>query len=221
MISIRSELKNVGYAFLPAFRQGVSTNEIAASLGLTPTHSAGSTAVHRLTPKSKAGSTPNTYSGIFGNDQLPLHTDLAHWRFPPRILVLRCVKGFKTVPTLLLDGASIIDDTNRSIFSRTLVRPRRPVEGSFPLLRLYDRQEGDQGMLRWDEVFIRPASPAGEIGVKKFAEGLIRSKLLEVSLANSGDTLVIDNWRMLHGRSTVPAECQGRVLERTYLEKLH
>jgi L-asparagine oxygenase len=220
MISIRSQLENVGYAFLSAFRPSVSTNEIVTSLGIALTLGASST-VHQLMPKSKARSTPNTYSGIFGRDQLPLHTDLAHWRFPPRVLMLRCVKGFEAVPTLLLDGAKIIDDTNRGIFSRTLVRPRRPVEGSLPLLRLYDRQQGDQGLLRWDEVFICPASPAGEIGVRKFTECLIQSTLVKVSLAKSGDTLVIDNWRMLHGRSTVPADCQGRVVERAYLEKLH
>jgi L-asparagine oxygenase len=220
MISIRSELRNVGYAHLSSYHSGISTEEILHSLGIPLSLGTGSP-IHQLKPKSKKGSTPNTYSGMFGYDQFPLHTDLAHWRFPPRFLLLRCVTGFEAVSTLLLDGAEIIDGADRSIFSRALIRPRRPIDGSLPLLRLYDRQQGDQGLLRWDEVFICPASQAGEIGVKKFAECIARSEPVRVSLAKEGDTLVVDNWRMLHGRSPVPPDCQGRVLERAYLEKLH
>ncbi|HAH95942.1 MAG TPA: hypothetical protein DCL69_03455, partial [Firmicutes bacterium] len=36
-----------------------------------------------------------------------------------------------------------------------------------------------------------------------------------------GDTLVIDNWRMLHARSPVPAGREDRKIQRVYLESLH
>lgn len=36
--------------------------------------------VQELTPR--ASSTPNTYSGIFGLDRFPFHSDLAHWAEP-------------------------------------------------------------------------------------------------------------------------------------------
>lgn len=220
MISIRNELRNVGYVHLPSYQPGNSTEEILHSFG-TPLSLGMASAVHQLTPKSKSGSTPNTYSGIFGRDKFPLHTDLAHWRFPPRFLMLRCIRGFEAVPTLLLDGLQIIGVDDRSTFSRALIRPRRPIGGALPLLRLYDRQQGDHGMLRWDEVFICPASQAGEIGVKKFAQHLAQSEPTRISLAEQGDTIIVDNWRMLHGRSPVPADCQQRVLERAYLESVH
>jgi hypothetical protein len=125
------------------------------------------------------------------------------------------------VSTLLIDGLQVIVGSNPNIFSRALVRPRRPIGGSFPLLRLYDRQQGDRGLLRWDETFIGPASPAGKIGLAKLSECLRTLEPIRISLANKDDTLIIDNWRMLHGRSFIPPACQGRVLERIYLEKLH
>jgi alpha-ketoglutarate-dependent taurine dioxygenase len=158
---------------------------------------------------------------MFGHDQFPLHTDLAHWRFPPRFLMLRCIIGFDAVSTLLIDGARVIETINQTIFSRALVRPRRPVDHSLPLLRLYDRQKGDRGLLRWDEVFIRPASRVGELGVTKLKECLTRCKPMSIPLANQGDTLIVDNWRMLHGRSPVLAACQARIIERAYLEDVY
>lgn len=219
MISIRGELDRVGYIHLPSYHPDTSTGEILNSLGV-PLAFTTASPTHELKPKSTETATPNTYSGIYGYGQFPLHTDLAHWRYPPRFLMLRCIIGFDAVPTLLVDSAAIVDDENRSIFARALVRPRRPIDGSLPLLRLYGQRE-DKELLRWDEVFICPASPAGETGVKKFAECLGRMEPVKVALANPGDTLIVDNWRMLHGRSRVPQTCQSRVLERAYLEKLH
>lgn len=217
--SIRSELNRVGYLQLSSYHPDTSTSKIIHSLGM-PLTFAEASPVHQLKPKPTEASTPNTYSGMYGYGQFPLHTDLAHWRFPPRFLLLRCIAGFEAVSTLLVDSAAIVDDANRSIFSRALIRPRRPIDGSLPLLRLYGQHEG-RGLLRWDEVFICPASPAGESGVKTFAEHLARIEPVKIALTNPGDTLIVDNWRMLHGRSSVPQDCQGRVVERAYLEKLH
>jgi hypothetical protein len=135
--------------------------------------------------------------------------------------MLRCVTGFGAVSTLLVDGAQAITGDDPNIFSRALVRPRRPIDGSLPLLRLYDRQRGNHGLLRWDDVFICPASRAGEVGVRKLSGCIARIEPIRVSLKNRGDTLIVDNWRMLHGRAPVPPYCLGRVIDRVYLEKLH
>jgi hypothetical protein len=220
LIAIHKEIRSFGYAHLPCHLPGNSTEDIARSIGTVLSLGDGSP-IHQLKPQSAELSTPNTYSGMYGYNQFPLHTDLAHWRFPPRFLILRCITGFRAVPTLLVDGARAVESIDHNILSRALVRPRRPIDGSLPLLRLYDQQQGHRGFLRWDEVFICPASRAGELGVQKLAECLARSVPIKISLANQGDTLILDNWRMLHGRSPVPSACQGRVLERAYLEKLH
>jgi alpha-ketoglutarate-dependent taurine dioxygenase len=216
---ICSQLHRAGYVFLPSHLPGESSEAVARSMGAAVCVGKGGS-VHQLKPKPESDAPSTTYSGIYGSNIFPLHTDLAHWRFPPRFLLLRCVAGYDAVATLLIDGAQVIENIDHVVLSRALVRPRRRVEGIFPLLRLYDRQQPDRGLLRWDEVFIRPASRAGEIGVQKFRECLARSSPISVSLAKQGDTLIIDNWRMLHGRSSVPPACSARVIERLYLEKV-
>jgi L-asparagine oxygenase len=216
-VLIPDELRNNGYAFLPAHLPGNQTEEIIHSIGAVLRLGAGA-GMHRLKPTLAEETTPNTYSGMYGHGRFPFHTDLAHWRHPPRFLLLRCVVGFEQVPTLLIDGASLIENVGRNVVTRALVSPRRPIKGALPLLRLFDQHQGDQGMLRWDEVFIRPASRSGEFGVLKFRECLNLSTPKMVSLAKRGDTLIIDNWRVLHGRSPVPSKCRNRVLERAYLE---
>jgi alpha-ketoglutarate-dependent taurine dioxygenase len=40
-------------------------------------------------------------------------------------------------------------------------------------------------------------------------------------LTSPGDTLWVDNWRMLHGRSAVTADQADRVIERAYFGELY
>lgn len=219
MSELRDQISERGYAVLPAFATEVPVEEAIRGLGDVLRLGEGP-AVHRIVPMAREATTPNTYSGLYGLDAFPFHTDMAHWREPPRYLFLRCVVGFAEVPTLLVDGSRIVDEAGRAVLSRALVQPRRPVRGEMPLLRLY-RPGRDFGLLRWDDVFIRPASRAGEFGVERFREALRDVTRTEVPLLEPGDTLVVDNWRMLHARAPVPAGCEGRILERAYLEWLH
>ena len=176
---------------------------------------------HQLRPTEKSASTPNTYSGNYGLDAFPLHTDLAHWRQPPRYLVLRCLIGASKVYTLLLDSKPIIEKGGRPILSRALVQPRRPIQGALPLLRLFQQVERTQGIFRWDKLFLLPASRAGNSGFDLVNDAIRQSKHQALSLTDPGDTLIIDNWRMLHGRSSIPSGDEGRVIERMYLEEIY
>jgi L-asparagine oxygenase len=214
-MSIRDQIFKNGYVFLEAYRPDEDELSIAQSLGSVLALSDGP-ALHSLTPSSKTGSTPNTYSGIYGFERFPFHTDLAHWRLPPRYLVLRCEIGFKEVPTMLADGNHLADVSGRSALKRALVQPRRPINGKVPLLRLYETCQGSE-LLRWDEVFFKPASKAGEIGVAKFRDAIENNTPTLVCLAARGDTLIIDNWRMLHARAPIPNGCESRLLRRAYL----
>jgi hypothetical protein len=87
-------------------------------------------------------------------------------------------------------------------------------------LRLFEGDD-EASLIRWDQTFIRPASEAGRLGFALFKEALSTIEPTRVALAARGDTLLIDNWRMLHARSSVPADCRDRLLERAYLEVVH
>jgi hypothetical protein len=174
--------------------------------------------VQELVPKSS--STPNTYSGIYGLNLFPFHTDLATWRQPPRYLLLRCIRGYAAVPTLLVDGRILADAVTPDILMRAIFKPRRPRDGALSLLRLYEPVDDGQ-RLRWDGVFLKPASKAGEIADVRVREWLARCQPLSIALTRADDTLVIDNWRMLHARSPIPAGREDRKLERVYLRELN
>ena len=92
-MSIEFQMRRDGYVFLESYCPDEEDAVVAASLGGVLTLSNGS-AIHPLTPMRREAATPNTYSGIYGYERFPFHTDLAHWRSPPRYLILRCEVGF-------------------------------------------------------------------------------------------------------------------------------
>jgi alpha-ketoglutarate-dependent taurine dioxygenase len=219
-VSIATEVQQNGYALLPALEPHFSGEEVAALIGSQVALGLGP-AVHRLIPHARIETTPNTYSGLFGYEPFPFHTDLAHWRRPPRYLLLRCVVGYTEVETLVIDGSVIVQSVGAHKLSRALVRPRRPVAGSLSLLRLYQQLDDNQSLVRWDQTYIQPASDAGREGFESFKQALAALTPISISLASVGDTVVLDNWRMLHARGAVPVFCRNRLIERAYLEHVN
>lgn len=213
-----STLEADGYAFLPRYAEDADATSVAADLG-DPIAPWGGAVIQQLVPREM--STPNTYSGLFGLGHFPFHTDLAHWRVPPRYLVLRCVRGYVDVPTLVLDGRAIIDAVTPDILRRAVVRPRRPCSEQVRLLRLWQEEAGGHDLLRWDEVFLKPASRIGAFAFERILEELGSAAQSQVAMVDAGDTLVVDNWRMLHSRPPVPPGREDRRLERVYLGRLH
>ena len=213
---IKDAITRKGYVFVHEYCLGKDTPTVAASLGkpMTPWNGR---LVQELVPR--ATSTPNTYSGLYGLNRFPFHTDLANWRLPPRYLLLRCLRGYADVPTLLLDGQTLAERVTLNILARAVFKPRRPRDGAIVLLRLCEAVD-DGYRLRWDPVFLKPASKIGDLADQQVREYLADSEPLSVSLARLGDTLLIDNWRMLHARSPIPAGRNERRIERIYLEEL-
>lgn len=220
MGSLQKNIRDKGYSFLAKHRTGDFGPNVVAEFG-TIADFCRDRPVHELTPRSREQSTPNTYSGLYGFDDFPLHTDFAQWTRPPRYLLLRCINGFSNVKTRFVDAYRAVDLVGESILFRGLVRPRRMVCASMPLLRLVSRPAPDTQLVRWDREYLRPASKAGRIGLQAFADALSGLEVINISLSRPGDTLIIDNWRMLHGRSAVPSTSAGRVIQRSYLETLN
>jgi L-asparagine oxygenase len=206
-----------GYAFLERHLIGRSTAEVACEIGL-PIALGGGNAVHALMPRQKHEVSDTTYSDEYGLGTFPLHTDLAHWYAPPRYFLLRCVLGFDAVATLVVDGMRAVRRVGPEILFRALMQPRRSLMGRRSLLRLYDP---GIARVRWDERYIVPASTAGLRGSTSLKEVLAGEDPVRLSLALPGDTLIIDNWRIVHGRAPVPESCRARVVERVYLQRIY
>ncbi|MBZ9734366.1 TauD/TfdA family dioxygenase [Mesorhizobium sp. CA18] len=216
--ALRAEIKATGFVFIERFLPNHATEAVAATLG-TVLNLGTSNPVHRLAPRDQGQATPNTYSGNFGLEAFPFHTDLAHWRMPPRYFMLRCIVGFAEVPTLLLDGRKLVEAVGRQELRHAIVRPRRRVKGELPLLRLCQDRNGED-TIRWDSLFLVPASEAGKSAIARFAEAVAKATSLSFALSDPSDTLIVDNWRMLHARAAIRKGCEGRLIERIYLGDL-
>lgn len=158
---------------------------------------------------------PNTYGGNYGFGELPLHSDLAHWHRPPRYLLLRCSIGSPHVSTRLLDRSDLEQVVPPDLMRCALFSPRRRLDGKMFLLRMLTRD-----VLRWDSLFLSPKNESARKVAKLMAE--LDSGLLahDIFLSEPGHTVLLDNWRVLHGRSAVPSTDVGRSLDRVYLDLL-
>ena len=220
MPGLVDEITKHGYVLLPTYRPDEKGSEIIEGIAVVADFCR-DRPIHKLIVRHRLQAAPNTYSGRYGLEEFPWHTDFAHWPMPPRFLMLQCVVGFPDVLTRLVDANLVVRAIGETALFRALVRPRRPLSGALPLLRILSRPSPNSVLIRWDEAYIRPATKAGRHGVAEFARALAAQQVRELRLSEPGDTLIIDNWRMLHGRSHVPPASAGRILERAYLKALH
>lgn len=221
--TIASALNSHGYLFLKTWQPQASTLELACSIGpivdlekIAAAYKLGS--IQTLKPRESNESSPHSYSAVYGLNAFPLHTDYAHWGTPPRFLMLRCRLGAPSVTTYLLPW-SYIDEQASHIINRAIVVPRRkhPAQAICPLAVRY-RKAGQVGF-RWDSLFLRPLNQAAE-AMADVVQARARIDRIAIALSDPGDTLIIDNWLMLHGRSEVPQQALDRHIERIYLSSL-
>jgi L-asparagine oxygenase len=216
---ILASLTTQGFAFIPGFHPEENTLSASERVGVAA-RLPGLAEIQKLLPRDKETSPPNIYSGNFGCDEFPLHTDLAHWFVPPRYFLLRCINGAPGVSTRLLDGSSILRTFGEPTLRRTLVKPRRAINGARPVLPLLEGSAARGYKLRWDNLFIVPATPHSAKVYGEICVYLSAVKPIDLQLRGSADTLVVDNWRMLHGRSAITPENQNRHIERVYLKSI-
>lgn len=155
----------------------------------------------------------NTYGGNYGYGQLPLHTDLAHWYRPPRYVLLRCISGTSSVATHLFSRRQLESWIPQSLMKKALFSPRRKLDGKMFLLRMIENE-----LLRWDQLFLKPQNAAAREVVERMQEIASKIPVVSVTLAKAGQTLLVDNWAVLHGRSAIPLTETKRNLDRIYLE---
>ena len=167
-VSIREAVVARGFVLLRELAPELKTIEAMGRLGII-VQADSLPAIQTLKPKPTAQ--PNTYSGNYGLGEFPLHSDLAHWTVPPQYLGLRCISGVAGVDTKLLDGIGLIDGIGSLRLQRTLVQPRRLLANGRPLLRLLSESNVGR-ILRWDDIFVVPATPSSAITGKEIQQFL-------------------------------------------------
>lgn len=223
---IVNKVRHDGFAFINEWNPPLSTEQVAAQLGPVveiekhlPRSGIGK--VQKLRPREASEELINQYSGIYGLNEFPFHSDLAHWHMPPHYLMLRCIRGSKDVITNLLPLSSFEDKIGKSAIKFALVAPRRKskLQTICPLPVRF-KKSGDHGV-RWDLLFLQLLNDsAREVYRSMSSISWGGNEIIPACLENAGDTLIIDNWKMLHNRSPVPDASMYREIERVYLNRI-
>lgn len=187
--------------------------ELAASLGVpVPARRAEST-VSVLRPTAAGDARPNSLSARYSTGSFPFHVDTAHWSVPCRYIVLGCLDpGAGNRKTLLLDTATIpLSDEQRELLVST---PFRVVNGRQSFFSTITKQ--GRSFVRYDPGCMRAATGEGKRALAVFAPCAWSDRVAEICW-QKGNVLVIDNWRVLHGRSDAKASDPLRKLMRVYV----
>lgn len=190
------------------------TTELAAQRVGSVASILGVSTVQSLVPRPKQQSSPS-YSGMYGLGHFPLHTDMAHWCVPPRCLMLRCIQPDIRVKTTILPSKVVLEDEDEIDVKRSLFRPRHRLEERLTVMRLYE-----DGKFRWDPVFIEPLNALARELSERVRTRIQKTRPIEISLDHRGECLIIDNWAVLHGRTSVEDESSPRRIDRIYLTEI-
>lgn len=212
-----------GFVFLSNFLPGCTTQNAAARLGsvidMAP-FLPGYSTVRDLRPLDIGSAPKNHYSGNFGLDRFPLHTDFAHWAVPPRYALLRCVSGTDSVATHLLMWEEILSAISRNILAKAVLRSRKRRHGFSGLLRALSQKESVD-LFRWDSLFLTPENSSADELSHSLRDPAWETKVNKIILASPNDSILIDNWRILHGRDAVEGHQMNRHLQRAYMKEVY
>jgi hypothetical protein len=185
--------------------------KLSESLGQPTPSRRNAPIVDELRPLPRRDAKPASLSCRHGLEALPLHTDTAHWRIPARYVLLRAAnEECLSRSTLIFDFRSLsLSLADAANLRRAMFSARNGRNGFLcPII------SDEPSIIRLDAGCMSPTS-------KLAAETL---NILQMRLAEcyqyqihwkQGDTLILDNWRFLHGRSPARSNDAGqRLLQR-------
>ncbi len=210
---LRSKVRSDGWAttHIAVHRSdmGAALDDITSLFGECIPHSTrGVTEI--LSPKQSNQCNPSSLSGKYGLSAFPLHTDTAHWVTPCRYIVLACLEpGESGTDTVLLDMASAVltaEEIALATFAPFVVKngPR-----SFYSTILSSSRE----FIRLDRGCMEPTNAGGNKALALFDRERWNSQLVRISW-RMGDVLILNNWRVLHGRDSIESTADRRTLMR-------
>lgn len=170
--------------------------------------------VRSISPQTATSAPKNTLSSRYGLAAFPFHTDGAHWRQPPRYLVLYCrdpASGIRE--TLLSQPLPGADSVEKTILRRSLWRVSG-VHKHF-VARILDGVNGSE-FLRFDWSCMTPVSNQDE-SREVLSACIDRAPIKRITWQRDR-FLLIDNWKLLHGRGPAETVDTSRLHWRILLE---
>jgi hypothetical protein len=175
--------------------------------------------VDQLSPISAEQAAPRSLSAKYGFGAFPMHTDAAYLHVPPKYLALHYVSDkISKRPTLLWD-LELIQLPKDLLFN--LQREVWLVNGGRGRFLSSIRVEGsstNESYWRFDLECMRPLSDVGAEVAREFEQHMSHVRPTEVHW-QPDLLLILDNWRVIHGRANGDHPEPERVLERILIHK--
>lgn len=217
---VRADLARNGFSFCQRLLPDLNGCQVASLLGtVLDLSESGISVAQTLVPRETTEARLNQYSGIYGLNEFPLHSDLAHWAIPPRYFMLRCIVGTEGVFTHVLLWSAIVRQIGESLLRRAVFTVRKHKLGCACLVRTHSTRNG-LDILRWDPLFLRPLNAPAQQVASVITSLNWDAEIQKLLLKEPGDTLLADNWQVLHGRAAVSNKGTERRIERIYLAEV-
>ena len=203
-LEIQKKIEAFGFVEIDGVESIRAAEQLTSHLG--PVRPLNGKKIQTISPSSKEMARSASFSRKFGYGRFPLHTDTSFWREPARYVVTYMLEPSGT-DTVVLPSAL----TREIILRYKYLNPifvRNTVSGinySPP----WFGQESE--FIVFDPCYMKPANESAE----KFCETLDEYFKYSKQIAwNGSKTLVVDNWKTVHGRQ--PASHNNRFLRRFY-----
>jgi alpha-ketoglutarate-dependent taurine dioxygenase len=179
----------------------------------TPTRT-GANVFDTLRPTEAETARPRSLSKIHAGGEFPLHVDTAHRLKPCRFIILACVsRGSFDRPTFLMDTRSLpLTESQLSLLHSTPLRVRNGRNSFFSTILSKTRP-----FVRYDPGCMTPITPVGAKTLAILARQHWPDHVRAVQW-EAGKVLIIDNWRMLHGRGNADGVDFDRQLLRVSIQ---
>lgn len=156
-----------------------------------------------------------SFSKNFGLNKFPLHTDTAFWATPARLLVMWSPEASST-STTMLPWKDILDrftQTEKKALNDAIFVVETFENSNYRAINF--NSSGENGY-RYDPNIMLPANRQAEIFVEAFNKVISEKNLIDLYWSGS-NALVLNNWKMLHGRNQVKNEHEKRKIFRAYV----
>ncbi len=169
---------------------------IAAQLGELAATRAGGDFCDMLIPTVATAARPRSLSKIHSTGEFPLHSDTAHWPTPCRYVILACISpGSGRRGTLLLDTRRLpFSNAQLSLLNCTPLRVRNGRDSFFSTILSKMRP-----FVRFDPGCMTAITPDGQCALAVLSSNNWLDCVERINW-ETGVVLIIDNWRVLHGR---------------------
>jgi hypothetical protein len=213
MNSIKEKIDKDGWIEIKGFNSNDELINVANQIGSIISHPDGNE-INILNPKNSSESIKGTFSDKYEFNKFPLHTDTAFWAKPARYILMKS-ESFSDCDSLIIRTSDILNlmsnedliNARKSIFLIKTINHRHYSSVLF-------KENGIEGF-RYDPLCMNPINESAKKTKQRINE--ILNRIIPVNIKWNGEnTIIIDNWKTLHGRSAIKL-IKERKISRIYI----